>query len=42
MQADITFRKAEWHDRPVLSRMLELYQYDMSEVWQFFVMKRSA
>ena len=24
---------AEWSDRPVLSRRLELYQYDMSEVW---------
>jgi predicted acetyltransferase len=33
MQPNISFRKAEWHDRPVLSRMLELYQYDLSEVW---------
>jgi predicted acetyltransferase len=24
---------AEWSDRLVLSRLLELYQYDMSEVW---------
>lgn len=30
---DITFRVAEWPDRPVLSRLLELYQYDLSEVW---------
>jgi predicted acetyltransferase len=29
----ITFRVAHWADRPVLSRLLELYQYDMSEVW---------
>jgi predicted acetyltransferase len=28
-----TFRVAQWSDRPVLSRLLELYQYDMSEVW---------
>jgi predicted acetyltransferase len=28
-----TFRVAEWSDRPVLSRLLELYQYDLSEVW---------
>jgi predicted acetyltransferase len=27
------FRVAEWHDRPVLARMLELYQYDLSDVW---------
>ncbi len=27
------FRVAEWHDRPVLARMLELYQYDLSHVW---------
>ena len=27
------FRKAVWQDRPVLSRLLELYQYDLSEVW---------
>jgi predicted acetyltransferase len=26
-------RIAEWSDRPVLARMLELYQYDMSKVW---------
>jgi predicted acetyltransferase len=30
---DITFRVAEWQDKAVLSRMLELYQYDLSEVW---------
>lgn len=29
----LTFRQAEWHDKPVLSRLLELYQYDLSEVW---------
>lgn len=29
----VTFRVAHWADRPVLSRLLELYQYDMSEVW---------
>jgi predicted acetyltransferase len=29
----VTFRTAQWHDRPVLSRMLELYQYDLSDVW---------
>ena len=28
-----TFQVAEWHDRPVLARMLELYQYDLSDVW---------
>jgi predicted acetyltransferase len=33
MPMNIGFRKAGWHDRPVLSRMLELYQYDLSEVW---------
>jgi predicted acetyltransferase len=26
-------RIAAWTDRPVLSRLLELYQYDLSEVW---------
>ena len=31
--AEITFRTALWSDRPVLSRLLELYQYDMSEYW---------
>jgi predicted acetyltransferase len=30
---EVTFRTAEWEDKPVLSRMLELYQYDMSEYW---------
>jgi predicted acetyltransferase len=30
---EIAFRTAEWPDRPVLARLLELYQYDMSEVW---------
>lgn len=30
---DIRFRVAEWSDRPVLARLLELYQYDLSEVW---------
>jgi predicted acetyltransferase len=30
---DITFRVAQWQDKPVLSRLLELYQYDLSEVW---------
>src|SRR6187402_2154268 len=30
---DITFRIAQWQDKPVLSRLLELYQYDLSEVW---------
>jgi len=29
----ITVRAAEWSDRPVLSRLLELYQYDLSDVW---------
>lgn len=28
-----TFRPAQWDDKPVLSRLLELYQYDLSEVW---------
>ena len=30
---DITFRKATWDDKPVLARLLELYQYDMFEFW---------
>jgi predicted acetyltransferase len=30
---DISYRIAQWHDKPVLSRLLELYQYDLSEVW---------
>ena len=30
---EISFRTAQWQDRPVLSRLLELYQYDLSEVW---------
>jgi predicted acetyltransferase len=30
---DITFRRAAWNDKPVLRRMLELYQYDMTEFW---------
>ena len=29
----VTFRVAEWSDRPILSRLLELYQYDISDVW---------
>jgi predicted acetyltransferase/RimJ/RimL family protein N-acetyltransferase len=29
----ISFRVATWEDRPVLSRLLELYQYDLSDVW---------
>jgi predicted acetyltransferase len=28
-----SFRVAEWHDRPVLMRMVELYQYDLSDIW---------
>src|SRR5947207_1123641 len=32
-QPVVAFRAAQWHDRPVLSRMLELYQYDLSDVW---------
>lgn len=28
-----SFRTAQWDDRPVLARMLELYQYDLSDVW---------
>jgi predicted acetyltransferase len=30
---EITIRIAEWQDKPVLSRLLELYQYDLSDVW---------
>ena len=30
---EITFRIAEWQDKPVLSRLLELYQYELSDVW---------
>lgn len=30
---EITFRAAAWEDKAVLSRLLELYQYDLSEVW---------
>ena len=30
---DISVSVAQWPDRPVLSRLLELYQYDLSEVW---------
>ena len=30
---ELTIRSAQWDDRPVLSRLLELYQYDLSEVW---------
>ena len=30
---EISFRTAQWQDKPVLSRLLELYQYDLSEVW---------
>lgn len=30
---DIRFRAAEWQDKPVLARLLELYQYDLSDVW---------
>jgi predicted acetyltransferase len=29
----IAIRAAEWSDRPVLSRLLELYQHDLSDVW---------
>src|SRR5688500_11494834 len=28
-----TFRVAEWQDKTVLRRMLELYQYDMTDFW---------
>ena len=28
-----TIRVAVWSDRPVLARLLELYQYDLSEIW---------
>ena len=31
--AGATFRIAQWQDKSVLSRLLELYQYDLSEVW---------
>ena len=31
--AEISFRRALWQDRTVLARLLELYQYDLSEVW---------
>jgi len=30
---DIQFRKAQWADKAVLRQMLELYQYDLSDVW---------
>jgi predicted acetyltransferase len=30
---DFSIRMADWSDRPVLSRLLELYQYDLSDVW---------
>jgi predicted acetyltransferase len=30
---EITFRIALWEDKPVLSHLLELYQYDMCEFW---------
>ena len=30
---DIGFRVAQWQDKAVLSRMLELYQHDISDVW---------
>jgi len=30
---DITIRTAVWEDKTVLARLLELYQYDMSEIW---------
>lgn len=30
---DIVIRTAVWQDKTVLSRLLELYQYDMSEIW---------
>ena len=30
---DISFRVAVWQDKAVLRQMLELYQYDLSEVW---------
>ena len=31
--SEVTFRIAEWNDKPVLARLLELYQYDMCEFW---------
>ena len=30
---DISIRTAMWEDKTVLARLLELYQYDMSEIW---------
>jgi len=30
---EITFRKAEWQDKRVLTQLLEFYQYDMGEYW---------
>ncbi|MFN0186192.1 MAG: GNAT family N-acetyltransferase [Aquabacterium sp.] len=33
MTPDLTIDVARWQDRPVLSRLLELYQYDLSDVW---------
>jgi predicted acetyltransferase len=30
---DIDFRAATWADKPVLARLLELYQYDMTPYW---------
>ncbi|MEO5732883.1 MAG: GNAT family N-acetyltransferase [Rubrivivax sp.] len=30
---EITFRLATWNDKSVLRRLLELYQYDMTEFW---------
>ena len=30
---EITFRVATWDDKTVLRRMLELYQYELTDVW---------
>ena len=29
----VEFRLANWADKPVLQRLLELYQYELSDVW---------
>jgi predicted acetyltransferase len=31
--SDVAIVAAQWHDRPVLSRLLELYQYELSDIW---------
>ena len=31
--SNFTFKPAAWDDKPVLSRLLELYQYDMTPYW---------